>query len=100
MVEQTGEEIDWDRIPPDIEDFPSSVITALNIYHSLGNKIFPDIGFIGKDYQLLDYLYEMYNVESTAEKEWVFELLTQMENHNVTESQRKLKAEYDRAKSK
>ena len=54
MVEQTGEEIDWDRIPPDIEDFPSSVITALNIYHSLVNKIFPDIGFIGKDYQLLE----------------------------------------------
>jgi len=32
MVEQTGEEIDWDRIPPDLEDFPESVYTALCIF--------------------------------------------------------------------
>ena len=30
MVEQTGEEIDWDKCPPDIEDFPDSIIRAIS----------------------------------------------------------------------
>ena len=100
MVEQTGEEIDWDRIPPDIEDFPESVITALNIYNLLGNKIFPDIGFIGKDHTLLEYLFKRYEIESEPQKDWVFELLAHMENNDVAESQRKIKSEYDKAKRK
>ena len=33
MVEQTGEEIDWDRIPPEPEDFPDVVLNILNIYN-------------------------------------------------------------------
>ena len=31
MCEQTGEEIDWEKCPPEIEDFPDSILTALNI---------------------------------------------------------------------
>ena len=63
MVEQTGEEIDWDRIPPDVEDFPDSVITALNIYNSLGNRVYPDIGYVGKDYTNLELLYKFFYIE-------------------------------------
>jgi len=100
MVEQTGEEIDWDRCPPDAEDFPESVLTALNIYNSLGNKIFPDVGFVGKDYVLLDYLLKSYNIESEQQKDWVFELLSHMENNDVAESQRKIKSEYEKIKRK
>ena len=62
MVEQTGEEIDWDRIPPDAEDFPEAVITALNIYNSLGNRVYPDIGYIGKDYTNLELLYKFFYI--------------------------------------
>ena len=43
MCEQTGEEIDWKKCPPDIEDFPSLVIDILNIFHSLGDRIYPEI---------------------------------------------------------
>ena len=100
MVEQTGEEIDWDRMPPDIEDFPDCVLTGLNIYNSLGNRIFPDVGFVGKDYTLLDYLLKSYKVESEQQKEWVFELLTHMESNDIAESQRKIKSEYDKIKRK
>ena len=50
MVEQTGEEIDWERCPPDLQDFPESIIDALNIFHSLGNRVYPEIGYIGKDF--------------------------------------------------
>ena len=74
MVEQTGEEIDWDRCPPDIEDFPESILTAINIYNSLGDRIYPDIGFVGKDFTNLSLLYDLYLIKE-HEKDWLFELL-------------------------
>ena len=99
MVEQTGEEIDWERCPPDAEDFPESVINALNIFHSLGNKIYPEIGYIGKDYSNKDILFELYKIE-TYQKDWIMELLLFLETETVNESQRQLKAEYDKMKRK
>ena len=99
MCEQTGQEIDWDRCPPDIEDFPESVYTAINIFNSLGNKIFADVGFTGKDYTNLDLLYEQYYVEE-HEKDWLFELLIHMEVRSIETSQRQLKAEMDKIKRK
>ena len=69
MVEQTGEEIDWDRCPPEIEDFPDSVHIAMSIYNSLGERVYPDVGFIGKDFTNLSLLYENYCVEK-HQKDW------------------------------
>ena len=54
MCEQTGEEIDWDRCPPDSEDFPESTLTALNVFHTLGDRIGSDVGYIGKDFTKWD----------------------------------------------
>lgn len=99
MVEQTGEEIDWEKCPPDLEDFPSSVVDALNIFHSLGNKVYPEIGYIGKDYTNTDILFKLYSIEK-YQKDWIMELLLFLENETVNESQRKLKAEYDKMKRK
>ena len=97
MVEQTGEEIDWDRIPPDAEDFPESVITALNIYNSLGNRMYPDIGFVGKDYTNLELLYNFYYIED-KDKDFIFEILIYLEGVDIEKSQRRIKAEYDKLK--
>ena len=97
MVEQTGEEIDWDRIPPDAEDFPDSVITALNIYNSLGNRMYPDIGFVGKDYTNLELLYNFYYIED-KDKDFIFEILIYLEGVDIEKSQRRIKAEYDKIK--
>ena len=99
MVEQTGEEIDWERCPPELSDFPDSVIDALNIFHSLGNKVYPEIGYIGKDFSNRDIFFELYNIES-YQKDWIMELLLFLENETVSESQRQLKAEYDKIKRK
>jgi hypothetical protein len=97
MVEQTGEEIDWDRIPPDVEDFPDAVITALNIYNSLGNRVYPDIGYVGKDYTNLELLYKLYYIEK-KDKDFIFEILLYLESIEIDKSQRRLKAEYDKIK--
>jgi len=99
MVEQTGEEIDWERCPPELSDFPDSVIDALNIFHSLGNKVYPEIGYIGKDFSNRDIFFELYKVKS-YQKDWTMELLLFLESETVNESQRQLKAEYDKMKRK
>ena len=99
MIEQTGEEIDWDRCPPDIEDFPEIVVTSINIFHSLGDRIYSDVGFTGKDYTTLPLLYKFYHIEE-YQKESVFEILLVLENNAREDSQRRIKEQYDKFKRK
>jgi len=100
MVEQTGEEIDWDRCPPEAEDFPESTITALNIFYSLGDRIFPDVGYIGKDYSNLKLLFDLYYIKHQSEIDWITELLLWLEAHTIKKSQENLKQEMERLKRK
>ena len=100
MCEQTGEEIDWDKCPPDLEDFPESIYTALNIYHSMGARVQADIGYIGKDFINLDILYKFYYIEEKTEKDWIFELLLFLDEREIKESQKRMKREIDKIKRK
>ena len=97
MCEQTGEEIDWEKCPPDIEDFPNSILTALHIFDSLGVRIYPDIGYVGRDYTNLNLLYNVYLVEK-HEEDWIFELLLFLDSRAIQESQKRMKAEMDKIK--
>ena len=99
MMEQMGEEPDWDKCPPDWEDFPEILIDIINIHHSLGDRIYPEIGYIGKDYTNLNFLLENYNIEN-HQKEYVFETLLFLDSRAIEKSQKKLKAEYDRVRNK
>ena len=98
MCEQTGEEIDWDKCPPDLEDFPESVYTTLNIYNSMGSRVQADIGYIGKDYTNLNILYDFYYITEKEEKDWIFELLLFLDEREIKESQRQMKREIDKIK--
>ena len=51
MCEQTGQDIDWERCPPDMEDFPETVLTSLNIFNTLGDRIYGDVGYRKGFYQ-------------------------------------------------
>ena len=99
MCEQTGEEIDWERCPPAIEDFPDLVVDSINIYNSLGSRIFPDVGYVGKDYTNFEFLLGLYKVEKW-ERDFLMELLLLMESRDIKASQEQIKAEYDKIKSK
>ena len=99
MVEQTGEEIDWDRCPPDLEDFPQIVLDAMNIHNSLGNRMYPEIGYMGKDYTNLPNLKKLYGIDEHQE-EYLFDLLLFLDNQAIESTQKKLKAEYDKIKKK
>ena len=99
MMEQTGEEIDWEKCPNDLTDFPDIVIDTLNIFNSLGARVYPDVGYVGKDFTNLELLLEMYGIEQ-HQLEYVFDLLLVLDSREIKDSQDKLKAEYNRIKSK
>ena len=99
MMEQTGEEIDWEKCPPDAEDFPPNVIDAMNIYNTLGNRIYPEVGFIGKDFTNYSLYKELYKIEP-YEEDWLMELLIFLEDRDIVASRKAIKAAYDKAKSK
>jgi len=99
MMEQMGEEPDWDKCPPDWDDFPDLVITALNIFHSLGDKVYPEVGYTGKDYGNFDFLTNVYGIKE-YQKEFLNEIILHMDSRAIEISQKKLKAEYDKIKRK
>ena len=99
MMEQMGEEPDWEKCPPDWEDFPEIVITSVNIFNSMGDRIFPDVGYVGKDYTNFNFFLELYGIEE-HQKEYVSELILWLDSRAIEISQKKLKAEYDKIKRK
>ena len=55
MCEQLGKEPSDKEIPPDWEDFPEIVQEAINTFNQLGDRVYPEIGFVGKDYTNLNH---------------------------------------------
>ena len=100
MCEQTGEEIDWDKCPPDSEDFPESTLTALNVFHTLGDRIGSDVGYIGKDFTNLNFILSDYLITEKNQIEWTYELILFLERRAIEDSRKRMKAEYDKIKKK
>ena len=96
MCEQTGQEIDWERCPPDMEDFPPSVHTAIGIFNSLGDRVYSDVGYTGKDFTNLKILFDLYQLDH--EKDWIMEIILFLDARTIEESQKQLKAEISKMK--
>lgn len=97
MCEQLGKDPIEDEMPPAWEDFPQTVIDAVETFGALGDRVYPDIGFMGKDYTNLPLYMQLYEVEDT---ELFLEILTTLESRAITQSQESLKRERDKLKRK
>ena len=97
MCEQLEQEPNPEEIPPDMEDFPEIAIQAMSTFSSLGDRVFPDIGYMGKDFTTLPYYLEMYDIE---DNELFLELLTYLESRAIKTSQEQLKREREKLKRK
>ena len=97
MCEQLGQEPNLEEIPPDIEDFPEIAVQAMSTFSSLGDRVFPDIGYMGKDFTTLPYYLDMYDIE---DNELFLELLTYLESRAIKTSQDQLKREREKLKRK
>jgi|TARA_B100000085_G_scaffold278536_1_gene300506 hypothetical protein len=99
MCEQMGEEPNWERCPPAWEDFPQIIVDTVNIFNSLGDRVYPDIGYVGKDFTNYKYLLEQYGIEK-HQRDYVFDTLLWLDSRAIDKSQKRIKAEYDRIKNK
>tara|TARA_R110000803_G_scaffold98108_1_gene166260 strand:+ start:378 stop:674 length:297 start_codon:yes stop_codon:yes gene_type:complete len=95
MCEQMGKDPDPKEIPPDMEDFPDIAVLAMNAFSNLGDRVYPDIGYMGKDFTNLPYYIEHYGVEDT---ELFLEILTYLESRAIESSQESMKRERDKLK--
>ena len=99
MKDQLGEEPDPEECPPGFEDFPNIVSVALNTFHSLGNRVYPEIGYTGKDYTSLPQYMRVHDIEDYNE-EFFLDILLHLDAHAVEQAQKDLKKELDKMKRK
>ena len=97
MMDQLGREPIQEEIPPDWEDLPEIAIDAINTWNHLGDRVYPEIGYIGKDYTNLDHYVEVYGIE---DKEYFLEILSWLDSRAIKKSSENLKKEYDKLKRK
>ena len=99
MQEQMGLEIEEDKIPPSMEDFPDLVGNALELFNRLGDRVYPEIGYIGKDYTNLKLYMDIYEIEE-EDKDFLLEIIEWLDARAIKKSQEQLKREYDKMKRK
>ncbi len=94
---QLGREPDMERCPPGIEDLPQEVIDAIEIFSSLGDRVYPEIGYIGKDYTNLPIFIDLYHIDN---KELLMSILLRLDSAVIKSSQERLKQEHAKLKRK
>mgnify|MGYP006092838421 CR=1 FL=1 len=97
MQEQLGKEPDLDEMPPSWDDLPEVMIHAVNTFSQLGDRIFPDVGYIGKDYTNLSVFISLYDV---VDDEFFINVLTWLDSKAIKSSQDQLKRERDKLNRK
>ncbi len=97
MCEQMGKDPDPEEMPPDINDFPDIAILAFNTFSSLGDRVYPDIGYMGKDFTTLPFYIKMHGIENT---ELFLEILTYLESRAIKSSAELMKREREKLKRK
>ena len=97
MMEQLEEEPKQEEIPPDFEDLPDIFSYAVSTFNSLGDRVFPDIGFVGKDFTNLSHVMEIFDIE---DKDYFLEILSWLDSRAVKKSSEQLKREHEKLKRK
>jgi hypothetical protein len=86
-----------EKCPPDFEDFPLPVQQAIEIFNKLGDRVYPDIGYMGKDYTSINLHMEVLGV---TEKDIFLETLVRLDAYMIKKSAEQLKKARDSVKKK
>ncbi len=97
LCEQMGNEPIEEEIPPDWNDLPEIVSYAVNTFNLMGDRVYPEIGYVGKDYTNLNHYIELYGIE---DKEFFLHILSWLDSRAIKKSSDQLKREYDKMKRK
>lgn len=100
MCEQLKMEPVESEIPVDIGDFPDLVQTCLVVYSKLKDNWDPTVGkYMGKDYNIVFQLFDLYGVDSYEERILLMDLMQIMDNTRIKLSSDKVSAELNRQKT-
>lgn len=97
VCEQMGQEPSEIKCPPDIDDMPVPVQQAILVFNKLGDRVYPDIGYMGKDFTSLDLHMEVAGVEN---KEIFLETLVRLDASMIKRSSDQIKKARDSVKQK
>ena len=100
MQEQMGQPIEEEKIPPTMEDFPEEVSIAMDIFNRMGDRVFPDIGYIGKDFTNLNLYLGIYGINEESDQDFILEIIEWLDARAIKKSSEQLKREYDKIKRK
>lgn len=99
MCEQLNIEPTESEIPLEISDFPELVQTGLLIYSKLKDNWDPTVGkYIGKDYNIVFELFDLYSVDTVDERITILDLLQVVDHTRITISSDKVKTELAKSK--
>ena len=94
---QIGQEPSEEKCPPGFEDFPVPLQQAIEVFNRLGDRVYPDIGYVGKDYVALPLHMKVVGVE---EEELFLEALVRLDAHLIKKSAEQMKKARESAKKK
>lgn len=97
LMAERGLEPDPNKIPIGYEDLSYDGQLALNIYGKLGNRVYGDVGFTGKDFTVLPILIHYHSILDT---DLLLEYLNVIDTFNINKSQEAMKKEMDKIKNK
>ena len=95
LMAQLGKEPNEEEIPPSMEDLPIAAQEAINIFNALGNRLYPEIGYTGKDYTNLPLLLSYC---ATSDNDFVVEIILWLDAQAITKSNKKLEKAYEKLK--
>lgn len=88
-------------IPIEVSDFPDLVQTCLLIYSKLRDNWDPTVGkYMGKDYNIVFQLFNLYGVDTTEERVLLMDLMQIVDNTRISISADKVKAELNKQTKK
>ena len=95
MMEQLNQEVIDEEIPPDFQDLPEIIVLAVNTFNSLGDRIYPEIGYVGKDFTNLPFFINIHGIDDT---EFFLEILSWLDSRAIKKSSETMKKEYEKLK--
>lgn len=96
MCKQLNKEPDPDEMPPEMHHFPEEIQKAILLYNKLGDRVYPDIGYLGKDYTQLPIYLDIYNIKN---RELFLETLLRIDSRVIKNSADKMASERKKAEN-
>lgn len=97
LCDQMGQDPSEDKCPPEYGDFPVPLQQAIEVFNRLGDRVYPDIGYMGKDYTSLPLHMDVVGV---TEKDIFLEALVRLDAHLIKRSAEQMKKARDSVKKK